>query len=94
MTASDSTLVQISDLVHLEVGEYLPDHTCIDRVTSGFLPTSDGGEYVRTTVVLKDGHPKLDPRTLNQFYLMLHPTCTERGIDPPSIAYADKSELS
>ena len=93
MTASDPTLVQISDLVHTRVGDYLPDHTCIDRVTSEFLPAADGGEYVRTTVVLEDGHPKLDPRMLNEFFLTLHPLCTARGLDLPSIAYADKSEL-
>lgn len=94
MTVSDSTLVQISDLVHTKVGEYLPDHTCIDRVTSEILPTSDGEEFVRTTVVLEDGHPELNPRALNEFFLMLHPLCTERGLDLPSIVYADKSELS
>ena len=93
MATSESTLPHISDLVYAELRGYLPDDIHIDHVTSEILPAHDGDDYVRTTVVLEDGHPDLDPRSLNRFSLYLHPLCAMRGFDPPAIAYADKSEL-
>ena len=94
MATSEATLRHISDLVHTELQEYLPNDVHIDSVTSEILPAHDGGDYVRTTVVLKDGHPELDPRALNRFLLRLHPLCTQRGFDMPGIAYTDKCEMS
>lgn len=94
MATSQSTLTHISDLVHAELRGYLPDGVHIDRVTSEILPSHDGEDYVRTTVVLEDGHPDLDFRALNRFSLHLHPLCAKLGFVLPAIAYADKSEMS
>ncbi len=93
MTMSAKTLLDISDLVRSELRGHLSDDVCIDRVTSEVLPTSDGEEYVRTTVVLEDGHPELDPYVLNEFSYLIHLICDTRGFNAPSIAYSDKSEL-
>ena len=93
MATSLADLPHISDLVHAELRRYLPDGAHIDRVTSEILPSYDGEDYVRTTVVLEDGHPALDFRALNRFYLHLHPLCAKRGFALPGIAYANKSEL-
>ena len=93
MAISQSTLPFISDLVHAELQGYLPEDVHIDHVTSEILPAHDGGDYVRTTVVLEDGHPDLDPRVLNRFSLHLHPLCAKLGFDLPGIAYADKSDM-
>lgn len=93
MPTSQSTLPLISDLVHAEIRGYLPEGVHIDRVTSEILPSHDGEDYLRTTVVLGDGHPDLDFRALNRFYLHLRPLCAKRGFDLPGITYADKSEL-
>lgn len=93
METTQPTLAHISDLVHTEIRGYLPEGAQIDRVTSEVLPSHDGEDYVRTTVVLKDGHPTLDFRALNRFSLHLHPLCAKRGFDLPAIAYANKSEL-
>ena len=38
MTASDTTLAHVSDLVHIEIAEYLSDAFVIAEVTSEFLP--------------------------------------------------------
>ena len=94
MTMTDTSLLQISDLVAIEIQGYLPENTRVDHVISDLLPTVDGGEYVRTTVILEDGHPDLDPYVLNEFSRLIHPLFTERGFDVPAIAYADRGELS
>ena len=62
-------------------------------MTSRFLPTKDGDEYVRTTVIPEDGHPKLDPHLLNRFAVIMSDLCSERGLDQPTIAYANRSEI-
>ena len=90
---TDSTLNYISYLVYSRLTGHLPDDVCIDRVFSEHLPTVDEDEYVRTTVVLEDGHPKLDPRVLNEFSRAIHTLCIDKGLRAPSIAYAIKSEL-
>ena len=90
---TDSTLNYISYLVHSRITGHLPDDVRVDRVFSEFLPTVDGDEYVRTTVVLEDGHPELDPHVLNEFSRLIYPLCLSRGFEAPFIAYADKSEL-
>ena len=93
MTMTDPSLLQISDLVEIEIRHHLPENTHIDRIISDLLPSADGGEYVRTTVVLEDGHPELDPRVLNEFSRIIRPLFIERGLNVPAIAYADRSEL-
>lgn len=94
MTTTDSTLHHISDLVQTRVEGHLPDDVHVDRVFSEFLPTADEDEYIRTTVVLEDGHPKLDARLLNEFSRVIHTLCMDQGLRAPSIAYANKSELT
>ena len=93
MTTKDSTLHDISDLVHTRVVRHLPDDVHIDHVFSELLPTEDENEYIRTTVVLEDGHPSLDARTLNEFSRTIHTFYMNRGLRAPAIAYANKSEL-
>ena len=93
MTASDTTLAHVSDLVHTELARYLSDAFAIAEVISEFLPSPDGDDYIRTTVVFEDGHPELDARALNKFSLHIDPLCTERGFDRPTIAYANRSEI-
>ena len=93
MTASDTTLAHISDLVHIELAEYLSDAFVIAEVTSEFLPGPEGDDYIRTTVIFEDGHPELDARALNKFSLRIDPLCAERGFDRPTIAYANRSEI-
>ena len=94
MTASDTTLANVSDLVRIELAGFLSDAFVIAEVTSEFLPTPDGDDYIRTTVILEDDHPELDPRVLNKFSLA-HGSryATERGFDRPVIVYADRSEI-
>ena len=89
---TDSTLNYISYLVYSRITGHLPDDVQVDRVFSEYLPAVDGDEYVRTTVVLEDGHPDLDPRILNEFSQLIYPLCISRGLEVPFIAYADKSE--
>ena len=94
MTVSDLTLAQISDLVRTELPRYLPpDAFVISEIVSKVLPGSSDDEYIRTRVILEDGHPKLDGRTLNRFSLHISDLCTERGIDRPAITYANRSEI-
>ena len=93
MTASDTTLANVSDLVRIELAGFLSDAFVIAEVTSEFLPTPDGDDYIRTTVILEDDHPELDPRVLNKFSLHIDPLWTERGFDRPVIVYADRSEI-
>lgn len=93
MTTCDATLLQVSDLVETELAKFLPNGFIISSVTSELLPDPDDREYIRTIVILEDGHPQLDPRTLNTFSQHLYPLCTQRGLDRPTIAYADRSEI-
>lgn len=93
MTLSKPTLMQVSDLVHTELKNYLPEAFVIAEVTSELLPGSDGDDYIRTTVIFEDDHPELDARTLNRFALHMYPLCTQRGFDRPTIAYANRSEI-
>ena len=93
MAACDATLLQVSDLVETELAKFLPDGFVISGVTSELLPDPDDREYIRTIVILEDGHPQLDPRTLNKFSQYLNPLCAQRGFDRPTIAYADRSEI-
>ena len=69
MTASDTTLASVSDLVRIELAGFLSDAFVIAEVTSEFLPTPDGDDYIRTTVILEDDHPELDPRAPEQILL-------------------------
>lgn len=89
----DSTLNYISYLVYSRITGHLPDDVHVDRVFSVHMPTAYGEEYVRTTVVLEDGHPELDPHLLNEFSPLIRPLCLSRGFVAPGIAYADKSEF-
>ena len=93
MTASDTTLANVSDLVRIELAGFLSDAFIIAEVTSEFLPGPDGDDYIRTTVIFQDDHPELDPRVLNKFSLHIYPLCTERGFDRPIVVYADRSEI-
>ena len=93
MAASDATLAHVSDLVRIELAKYLPEAFVIAEVTSQFLPTSEGDDYVRTTVIFEDEHPELDPRALNNFSLHITPLCTARGFDRPTITYTNRSEI-
>ena len=60
---------------------------------SELLPDPDGKDYVRTVAILEDGHPELDPGTLNNFYQYLYPIWVQQGLDRPTIAYANASEM-
>ena len=93
MTASHATLPHVSDLVHIELARYLSDAFVIAEVTSEFLPSPDGDDYIRTTVILEDDHPELDARALNKFSLHIEPLCRNRGFDRPTIAFANRSEI-
>ncbi len=93
MNASHATLVHVSDLVRIEIADYLSDAFVIADVTSEFMPGPDGDDYIRTTVILEDGHPELDPHALNKFSTSIEPLCQARGFDRPTIAYANRSEL-
>lgn len=93
MTASETTLSHVSDLVQSEISGYLSDAFVIAEVTSEFLPSPDGDDYIRTTVIFEDDHPELDGRALNDFSLHIDPLCTERGFDRPTIVYANRSEI-
>ena len=44
-------------------------------------------------MILEDGHPKLDPHTLNKFSMHMNSVCRERGFDHPTIVYANRSEM-
>ena len=86
---------------HIEVGYYqpvqgLPEPTAypIAEVTSEILPGANGEDYIRTTVILEDGHPELDGRALNKFTLHIAPLCTERGFKRPTIVYANISHMA
>lgn len=93
MTASQTTLSHVSDLVQIEMAGYLSDAFVIAEVSSEFLPGPDGDDYIRTTVIFEDDHPELDPRALNNFSLHIDPLCKERGLDRPTIVYANRSEI-
>ena len=93
MTASETTLAHVSDLVHNELAGYLAGAFVIAEVASEFLPGPDGDDYIRTTVIFEDNHPELDARALNKFSLHIAPLCTERGFDRPTIVYANRSEI-
>ena len=77
----------------MELAAYLPADFVIAEVTSESLPGPDGDDYIRTTVIFEDNHPELDARALNKFSLRIDPLCAERGLDRPTIAYADRSEI-
>ena len=93
MAASDQTLAHVSDLVRIELAQYLPASFVISEVASELLPDSEGNEYVRTRVIFEDDHPKLDPRVLNSFTLHITPLCEERGFERPIVTYANRSEI-
>ena len=93
MTTCDATLLNVSDLVQTELVKFLPDGFVISGVTSELLPDPDGEHYIRTLVILEDGHPELDPRTLNKFSQYLYPICLQQGFERPTIAYANRSEI-
>lgn len=93
MTTHETLLPEISDLVQIELAKYLSEAFPIAEVTSQFLPGANGEDYLRTTVILEDGHPKLDPHILNKFTLHIDTVCTERGFYRPTIVYADRSEI-
>ena len=93
MTFDYADLTHISDLVRIELAGVLSADFVIAGVTSEILPGPDGGDYIRTTVIFEDGHPELNARALNRFSLRLDPLCAERGLDRPTIAYADRSEI-
>ena len=94
MAASDLTLAQISDLVRTELPRYLPpDAYVISEIISKVLPGSSDDEYIRTRVILEDGHPKLDGHTLNRFSLHISNLCIERGLQRPAITYSNRSEI-
>ena len=93
MTDPDATLAHVSDLVHAELAQYLSDDFVIAQVTGEFLPGADGEDYLRATVILEDGHPKLDPHALNKFSMHMNSVCRERGFDHPTIVYANRSEI-
>ena len=93
MTDPDATLAHVSDLVHAELAQYLSNDFVIAEVTSEFWPGSDGEDYIRATVILEDGHPKLDPHALIQFSMHIKSLCMERGFDRPTIVYANRSEI-
>ena len=89
MTTTDSRLAHISDLVMSALADDPPGEFCVKDVTSELLPFGVDDDYVRTTVVLDDRHPSLDPRALNLFSLRVHDLCVERGLDSPVIIYTD-----
>ena len=94
MTDPDATLAHVSDLVHAELAQYLPDDFVIDRGDlriPGQAPTAK--TISGTTVVLEDGHPKLDPHALNKFSMHMNSLCKERSLDWPTIVYANRSEI-
>ena len=93
MTATDSRLAHISDLVASALADDPPGEFRVKKVTSVILPFNGDDEYVRTTVVLEGSHPSLDPHALNLFSLRVHDMCAERGLDFPAIIYSDSSEL-
>ena len=93
MTFDHADFTPISDPIRIELSGFLSADFVIDGVTSEILPSPDGGDYIRTTVIFEDGHPELDGRALNRFSLRLDPLCAERGFDRPTIAYADRSEI-
>ena len=93
MTDPAATLAHVSDLVHAELTKYLSDDFVIAQVTGEFLPGADGEDYLRATVILEDGHPKLDPHTLNKFSMHMNSLCRERNMDWPTIVYANRSEM-
>ena len=93
MTTSTTPLEHLSDLVHTELNKYLKDQFVITEVRSEILPASEGEDYIRSTVILEDGHLELDPHTLNKFALHIESACAKRGFARPTIAYADKSEI-
>lgn len=93
MNAAHATLADVSDLVRMELTGYLSGAFVIADVTSELMPGPDGDDYIRTTVILEDGHPELDPHALNKFSTNIEPLCRARGFDRPTIAYANRSEL-
>ena len=93
MATCDATLLKLSNLVETELAKFLPDGFTISGVTSEILPDPDDRDYIRTIVILEDGHPQLDPYILNKFSQYLKPLCTQRGFERPTIAYADRSEI-
>lgn len=93
MNASHATLADVSDLVRMELAGYLSDAFVIADVTSELLPGPDGDDYIRTIVILEDGHPELDAYALNKFSTNIDLLCQAQGFDRPTIAYANRSEL-
>ena len=79
MTTDNTLPAQVSDLVQIELAKYLPDAYPIADVTSEILPGANGENYIRTTVILEDGHPELDGRALNKFTLHIDPLYTATG---------------
>ena len=94
MKATGINLGEVSDLVHAELAKYLGETFVIAEVTSEIRTGPDGEDYIRTLVILEDGHPKLDPRVINRFPMHMDPLCEERGFETPTIAYAVRSEIS
>ena len=93
MTTKTALLAEVSNLVKLEFGKYMSKDFPVADVTSEILTDAEGEEYVRTMVILEDGHPKLDGRMLNKFSMYMDPLCTERGFNSPTIVYANRSEI-
>lgn len=85
MRMTDSRLDHISDLVMAALTDDPPREFCVKDVTSEVLPFGMDDEYVRTTVVLDDPHPSLDPRALNLFSLRVYDMRVERGLDSSAI---------
>ena len=90
----DAILPTLNDLVRTELPQYLPpDAFIVSEVVSIVLPGSNDDEYIRTSVILEDGHPKLDGHTLNRFALHISDLCTERGLQRPGITYTNRSAI-
>ena len=64
VTAQETFLAEVSDLVQTELTKYLSDDFPIAMVTSEYLPGPDDEDYLRTTVFFEDRHPELDQRAL------------------------------
>ena len=93
MTTKTALLAEVSNLVKVEFSKYMSKDFPVADVTSEILTDAEGEEYVRTMVILEDGHPKLDGRVLNNFSRHMDPLCMERGFNRPTIVYANRSEI-
>ena len=89
------TIPDIKDLVRTELEGVLPrtsgESPLIEDMEAEVLEDQDGNEYIRLVVFLPEDSPMPDPRVANQFSVDLRATCSNHGLQHPTVVYTKRA---